>query len=128
MANATLAQAREYFAQTYRPLENIVADDGSTDGTATVAAAFGNRVKYVHQTNLGYPEAKNLGLGEARGEFIAFLDADDLWHPAKLERQMARFAEPAPIDLCLLVMNFDAGARRRAPVIRTTAVSQSAWH
>jgi glycosyltransferase involved in cell wall biosynthesis len=87
-------------AQTYRPLEIIVADDGSTDGTARVARSFGNRVKYVHQANLGYPEAKNLGLSEARGEFIAFLDADDLWHPSKLERQMARFAEPAPIDLC----------------------------
>ena len=87
-------------AQTYRPLETIVADDGSTDGTARVASAFGSRVKYVHQPNQGYPEAKNLGLREARGEFIAFLDADDLWHPGKLERQMARFAEPAPIDLC----------------------------
>ena len=87
-------------AQTYHPLEIIVADDGSIDGTARVAESFGDRVKYRYQANQGYPEAKNLGLSEAQGEFIAFLDADDLWHPSKLERQMARFADPAPIDLC----------------------------
>ena len=87
-------------AQTYRPLKVIVADDGSTDGTPTVAAAYGDRITYLRQTNLGYAAAKNLGLSVAEGNFIAFLDADDVWHTEKLERQMARMQAQPPIDLC----------------------------
>lgn len=88
-------------AQTYRPLEIIVADDGSIDGTAKVAADYGDRITYVRQSNQGYAAAKNLGLHAARGDFVAFLDADDLWHPEKLARQMARLRERPEIDLCL---------------------------
>ena len=87
-------------AQTYRPLQVIVADDGSTDGTAAVSARYGERVTYVYQPNLGYAAAKNLGLTAAKGDFVAFLDADDLWHREKLSRQIARFGEQSEIDLC----------------------------
>jgi glycosyltransferase involved in cell wall biosynthesis len=87
--------------QTYAPLEAIVADDGSTDGTAALVAAYGDRVRYLFQPNAGPAAACNLGLGAARGEFVAFLAADDLWHPEKLARQMARFAARPELDLSL---------------------------
>ncbi len=89
------------FAQTYRPLEILVADDGSTDRTPYIAAAFGNRLRYLRQDNQGPAAARNLGIRAATGEFIAFLDADDVWHPEKLERQMARFQVRPELDYCV---------------------------
>jgi glycosyltransferase involved in cell wall biosynthesis len=79
-------------AQTHRPLEVIVADDGSTDATQEVAASYGDVVRFVTQATAGPAATRNLGLRAAGGEFVAFLDADDFWHPEKLARQMARFA------------------------------------
>ena len=79
-------------AQTYRPTEVIVVDDGSTDGTPALAASYGDRVRYLRQANAGPATARNTGVAAARGEFVAFNDADDLWRPEKLERQMAHFA------------------------------------
>src|SRR5215470_4562642 len=93
--------------QGYRPLEIIVVDDGSRDGTAAVAASYGEQLTYLRQANAGPAAARNLGLSVARGEFIAFLDADDLWHPEKLACQMARFTARPELDLCLThVQNF----------------------
>ena len=95
------------FNQSYRPLEVIVADDGSTDATAAVVASYGDRIRYLWQPNAGAPAARNLGLKAARGDFITFLDADDLWHPQKLARQMARFEARPELDLCIVhVQNF----------------------
>jgi glycosyltransferase involved in cell wall biosynthesis len=96
-----LAEALDsILAQTWRPIEVIVVDDGSTDGTAQVAIGYGSKVLYIHQSNAGPPAARNRGLDAAAGQFIAFLDADDLWHEDKLARQMARFAAHPELDLC----------------------------
>jgi glycosyltransferase involved in cell wall biosynthesis len=84
-----LAEAIEsVLAQTYRPIEIIVVDDGSTDSTASIATSFKGDVRYVHQPNGGPAAARNRGLKLARGNVIAFLDADDLWTPNKLSLQV----------------------------------------
>ena len=71
-------------SQELAPLEVIVVNDGSTDATRSVAARYGGRIVYLEQENLGQGAARNAALRIARGEFIAFLDADDYWRPAFL--------------------------------------------
>lgn len=94
-------------AQSHRPLEVIIVDDGSTDSTPQVAAGFGDEVRYLRQDNRGVGSARNRGIDEARGEYLAFLDADDLWGSEKLRRQLARFAGRPELDYCVShVQNF----------------------
>ena len=82
--------------QTYRNLEVVVVDDGSRDRTQAVVDAWierDSRVRMIAQTNRGVAHARNRAIAEARGEFIAPLDADDLWDPTKIERQVHRMIE-----------------------------------
>jgi len=75
-------------AQGFPSLEAIVVDDGSTDDTPAVAASFGERIRYLRQENRGRAGAWNTGVAAARGEFLAWLDSDDLWLPGRLARQV----------------------------------------
>lgn len=90
-------------SQTYGNLEVIVVDDGSTDRTREIADQYArsdSRVRAFSQSNRGPCEARNFGIGHARGEYIASIDADDIWHPEKLQQQVEVFSEnPSNIGL-----------------------------
>lgn len=96
MAEYLPAAVSSVLNQTWENLEIVVVDDGSTDDTIQRMVGFSDdpRVRYLRTVNQGQPFAKNTGLREARGEFIAFCDADDLWMPQKLNVQMKYFDDP----------------------------------
>jgi|SRR5579859_4781460 len=79
-------------AQDYQPLELVVVDDGSTDSTAAIIQQY-SRVRWLRQPNQGHGVAKNTGLSATRGEFVAFLDADDVWRPEKARLQVAQLQQ-----------------------------------
>lgn len=95
-------------AQSVSPLEVLVVDDGSTDDTATVVQSIKGPVRYFRQKNQGSAASRNLGLQQARGEFIAFQDSDDIWTPGKLQMQCEFFSQHPDIDFVFgLMSNFE---------------------
>jgi len=76
-------------AQTYKPIEVIVVNDGSTDESQQILNEYAGRIRCFHQENAGVAAARNRGISDACGEWVAFLDADDLWDAQKIEIQMS---------------------------------------
>lgn len=89
------------YAQNYPNIELIVVDDGSTDNTSEVLSPWLGRDDFIflQQANQGQPAAQNLALTRASGEFICFLDSDNIWLPGKLERQLQFMAEHPEVDI-----------------------------
>ena len=109
---------RSITEQNYSPLQIIVVNDGSTDGTAEIANRLGDRIEYVFQENRGPAAARNRGIDLARGEFIAFLDADDLWVADKLIDQVSFLQRNAECDVVLGRMQYEwlEDAKERDPL------------
>ena len=109
-------------SQTHPRVETIVVDDGSLDRGAGLVSAFAESVersvRLVRTTNRGVAAARNLGIAESNGAYVALLDADDLWHPSKLEYQVAQLEESgSPMCTCGYEF-FDDRTKRRIGVVR----------
>ena len=89
------------FRQNYPNLEIIVIDDGSTDDTKETITPYLDKITYIYKENGGPASARNMGIKLAKGEFIAFADADDLWPEDKLERQLSHFREHPDAQIVL---------------------------
>lgn len=92
-AKSVVRAVESVLAQTWPVQEIIVVDDGSQDDTRSVMEPFSDRVRYVHQDNAGSSAARNTGIEQATGDWIAFLDADDTWRPTKMEMQISVLEE-----------------------------------
>jgi glycosyltransferase involved in cell wall biosynthesis len=86
-------------AQRYRPLQIIAVDDGSTDASLSILQSYGDQIEIYQQPNAGSAVARNKGIKQSNGEFVAFLDADDVWHPDKTSIQIAHLKEHLDIGL-----------------------------
>ncbi|MDO8860413.1 glycosyltransferase family A protein [Haliea sp. E1-2-M8] len=88
------------FRQTFQDLEIIATNDGSTDKSFEILREHSDSITILSQTNRGASSARNLGIREAAGKYIAFIDADDCWHPAKLQIQVRLMEENPQLLAC----------------------------
>lgn len=109
---------RTVLGQTYKDFEIVVVDDGSTDGSAAEVAEFSDpRIRLIHQQNAGVSAARNHGIEEARGEFVALLDADDEWLPDYLASQMELVGKYPQCDVFATNYQFKDTRGRTTPTI-----------
>ncbi len=95
--------------QTYKNLELIVVNNGSTDNSLEILAKYKNKIRLIDQPNLGQSGARNSGLSVSSGEYIAFLDADDFWEPSKLEMQSMLINDVTQLVYCGITPFKDPG-------------------
>ncbi|MFZ5829041.1 MAG: glycosyltransferase family 2 protein [Planctomycetota bacterium] len=114
-------------AQTYAHREIVVVDDGSTDNTPEVAGRYGDRIRYVRQENAGLSGAKNTGLREARGEFVNFLDADDVLLPRMLEKVVRRLAQSPAAGAAFCATILSNGELRDRSWVHSPSLSDCAF-
>ena len=88
------------YSQTVQPIEVVIVDDGSTIDFDLSEYGLKNNLVVLRQDNQGPAAARNYGIQSATGEFVAFLDQDDYWHPQKLERQLKRFQSKPDLEVC----------------------------
>jgi glycosyltransferase involved in cell wall biosynthesis len=114
-------------AQTVPLDEIIVVDDGSTDDTcAAIRARYGSRVRLLRQANAGAAAARNRGIREARGAWIAFLDSDDAWLPTKIDRQQQALAALGPdLGFCFTDCVYDGNPERRSSIFREVGLAEA---
>lgn len=87
--------------QKYDPIEIIIIDDGSTDGTGKTVAALGEDIRYQYQKNQGPAAARNAGILMSKGTFIGFLDADDIWPAGRLNAMMIEFEKNQNLEIVM---------------------------
>lgn len=104
-------------AQDWRPLEILIIDDGSTDDLAGALAPFGNAVRMVRQANGGVSSARNAGIRLAKGDFIHFLDSDNLLAPAAVARKLDGFARFPDAELCYSLAKLEGERQLHVPQI-----------
>lgn len=116
---AYIAQAVDSaLAQDHPEKEIIVVNDGSSDGTLALLKTYGSRIRLIDQPNGGPQRARNAGLGAAQGDYIAFLDADDVWLQGKLAAQVAHLQAHPEVGTCYFqwhVWRADADGQFRVP-------------
>ena len=112
-----MAAIKSALDQTFKDIEVIVVDDGSTDRTAEMVLSFRDHVKYVYQEPAGAAKARNQGVAASSGEYLAFLDSDDIWLPHKLEKQVEILDERSEVGVVTADMQ----------VIREDGTPQPEW-
>jgi glycosyltransferase involved in cell wall biosynthesis len=94
------AAVESVLSQSYKNIEIIVVNNGSTDNSLEVLQKYSERICLVNQENLGQSGARRTGIRRAKGDFIAFLDADDIWNPKKIEKQLLLFSSKVHLVYC----------------------------
>ena len=122
---------KSVIASSWGDFEVILIDDGSSDDTVVQASGLDLRIRIISRPNAGMSAARNLGVASSDSEFIALLDADDLWHPEKLRRQLDALAQRQDHDFCFTAFNWwwgdDQPAFFAEPRIGSIDKAMSGW-